>query len=630
MKKIIILFLFLFISLAYSAASLRVFEINETQKISLGLNAEDPDSDRLAYTFSNPLDKNGEWQTTYGDAGEYAAAITVSDGTESASENITIIVHRKEETPSIDLVSPQDGIVSINEGEIIKFEAMASDLNNDSLSYKWIVDGQDISEKEEMTFETDYGDSGNYKVELIVSDGTESSTKEWDIEVKDVDLNALLNAIKDVELLETEVAGLELPDFGKYGLKYAISEPIGNDNKWETDYGDSGEYTVSVGAEGNGFSGEKDVKVTVRNKDRKPEIAGLKDISVNENEEVRIAVDAKDPDGESISLSAENIPEGASFEGSIFIWTPSYDFVKKNGPLDYVLDKFRIFGGSVDVIFKASSNALSDEKKVRITVNDANRPFVLEEIENIEVNEGEEIAIDPKYTDPDNDKVSFSYSGFMEGTKKKTGFDDAGIYFVKIIATDGVHSETRFLEVKVNDVNRKPLFNKIEETFEIKEGEELTIVLSGKDQDNDKLIFSADNLPIGAELKWGTFSWAPGFDAANGTEKEFIVDFVVSDGEDVDTKKVKIVVGNVNQAPKIISASNTLIAVKGAPIVFDVNAADEDGDKLTYDWDFGFFDKYRGESKHQRVFASKAKKTVKVTVSDGIEKVSKVWNVEVV
>ena len=145
MRKIIILFLFLFISLAYSAASLRVFEIDETQKISLGLKTEDPDSDNLVYTFSKPLDKNGEWQTSYGDAGEYAATITVSDGTESTSENITIIVHRKEEKPSINLVSPQDESVSIDAGKEIKFEAKASDLNNDNLSYKWAVDGQEVS-----------------------------------------------------------------------------------------------------------------------------------------------------------------------------------------------------------------------------------------------------------------------------------------------------------------------------------------------------------------------------------------------------------------------------------------------------------------------------------------------------
>src|SRR3989338_2566256 len=98
-KRILLtlLILTLFFSLVYSAASLKVFEINETEKISLGLQAEDPDAEKLTYTFSKPLDKNGEWQTNYGDAGEYEATITVSDREVSTSENILIKVNRKEE-----------------------------------------------------------------------------------------------------------------------------------------------------------------------------------------------------------------------------------------------------------------------------------------------------------------------------------------------------------------------------------------------------------------------------------------------------------------------------------------------------------------------------------------------------
>jgi len=79
MKKIMMLFLVLFISYIYSASSLKVFEIEETEKLSLGLDTEDPDADELVYIFTEPLNENGEWQTTYGDEGEYTATITVSE-----------------------------------------------------------------------------------------------------------------------------------------------------------------------------------------------------------------------------------------------------------------------------------------------------------------------------------------------------------------------------------------------------------------------------------------------------------------------------------------------------------------------------------------------------------------------
>src|SRR3989338_3573420 len=109
MKKRIILFLIMFVSLIYPAYSLKVFEINETEKLSIGLEAEDPDADKLTYTFTEPLDKKGEWQTNYGDAGEYKTIISVSDGVNEASEEVLIIVHKKEEKPVIGSFIPKEG-----------------------------------------------------------------------------------------------------------------------------------------------------------------------------------------------------------------------------------------------------------------------------------------------------------------------------------------------------------------------------------------------------------------------------------------------------------------------------------------------------------------------------------------
>lgn len=630
MRKIIILVLFLFFSLIYSASSLKIFEINETGKMSLGLKVEDPDADMLDYAFSEPLNEDGEWQTTYGDAGEYEATITVSDGNEIISENILIIVNRKEEKPSIEKASPEETEISIDEGESVKFGASAYDLNKDALEYNWMVDGQSISQKEEMVFETNYADAGQYKVLFIASDGISNASREWIVEVKDVNLDDLLDKIKDVEIFETETAKLNLPDFNVYGLEYSISDPIGQDNIWETGYDDAGEYDVKIKVEGNGFEGKKDIGLVVKNKDRAPKILELGNFAVNENEEIKIEVKVSDPDNDKIMVSAEDLPEGASFEDLIFTWTPGHDFVGKNSVFDYLLDKFRMLSRSIEVVFKVQSNELSDEEKVKITVKDMNRPFVLEKIKNIEVNEGEEIVISQKYTNPDNNKVSFSYSGFMDSSRKRTDFDDSGLYIVKVVATDGISSQTQFVNIKVNDANRKPSFAKIKDSFKVLEGEELKFALNAEDEDNDAISFFASNLPDGAELKDNLFVWKPQFDVVNGTEKEFAIDFIAFDGKDEDQKKIKIYVGNVNQAPKIISASNTLIAVKGKPILFEINAVDIDNDELTYGWDFGFFDKFKGKNTHQRIFTTKGKKTVEVTVSDGIESVSKAWEVEVV
>ena len=607
---------------------MKTFDIEETEKLSLGLETEDADVDALTYTFTEPLDENGEWQTTYGDAGEYESIITVSDGVNEASEEILITVNRKEAEPVIDNFLPKEDFLTIDEGSSIKFKVEASDLNDDVLKYEWKVNDEVVSENEEFVFETSYQDAGEYKINIVINDGVSDVSREWNVNVGDINFNDILEQINDITILETEKASLEIPDFGRYGLSYSISDPIGNDNVWETGYDDAGNYIVMVLVEGKGFEGEKEVNVMVKNKDRAPKMVGLNNAKMKENEQFSIAIEVVDPDNDNIIFSVENIPQNAKLEENIFTFTPGYDFVQKNNIFDYVLDKFKILSRSVNVGFVAQSNELIDKKNIKITVKDANRPFVLEGIDDMEINEGEQIVIDPRYNDPDNDRVSFSYSGFMNRNKKKLDFDDAGEYVVKVVATDGYFTQTKLITVKVNDVNRKLSFNKIE-NLEVSEDDEVRIELSASDSDNDAVGFSAENLPNGAKLKGNFFVWKPGL-IVNGTKKEFSVDFTASDGTDEVKQKVKITVLNVNQAPKIIDYSGNLIVLKDEPVLFEINAVDADGDKLSYSWNFGFFSKFEGENKHQRIFTTTGSKEVEVVVSDGLESVSKVWNVEVV
>ena len=266
---------------------------------------------------------------------------------------------------------------------------------------------------------TGYEDAGVYVIDVVIRDGIFNISKKWNIKVNDVELDSLLEQIKDVAVIETETASLDLPDFEQYGLSYSISEPIGNDNEWETGYDDAGEYEVIISVEGKDFEEEEEIKVIVDNKDRPPKFVGLRDTFVKENEVLNINLEAIDPDNDEVFFSVENIPKGANLDENVFTWTPGYDFVQKNGVFDYVLDKFRLLGRNINVIFIARSGGLSDKKTVKIVVKDVNQPFVLEGLEDIEVDEGEEIVIEPKYNDPDNDLVSFSYSGFMDRNKKK-------------------------------------------------------------------------------------------------------------------------------------------------------------------------------------------------------------------
>jgi hypothetical protein len=631
LKKITLAFILVFFLLIFSVNSLTTFFYNETDLVSLQPQATDPDAQKLIYTYSKPLNKEGEWQTTYGDAGEYVVTITVSDGELSTSQDVLIVVNKKEVPPNIDSFKPKEEDIYIDEGKTIKFSVKGSDLNKDELSYIWFLNDEEVAEGREFVFSPDYSEAGDYVVKVVLSDGMHDVSKEWNLVVNDVDLHSLLDSIKDVEVNETEAVRLELPDFKKYGLSYKISEPVGDDNYWLTDYNSQGEYLVTVDVQGKGFSGSKDVDVLVKNKDRPPEFEIQSLYFVKENEDLIIELNATDPDGEKISFSADNMPEGSSLNDGVFEWKPGYDVVKRESAFDNVLEKFHLLTKSFTVTFIAKTKEGEAKKDVKIVVKDNNRPFVIEDFEDIEVKEGDVVKIEPKYSDPDNDKVSFTYSGWMDRDIYRTTYGDAGEYYVKVTGTDGYHTDYKFVKIIVEKSNREPVFTPLGD-FYVNENEILKIDLIATDPDNDEIEFSGVDLPSGSILEGNVFTWQPDFDFVSKEEgeKSIVVSFIASDGEAYVVQNSTITVYDKNRPPEIIEVSGDDIANVNEPFIMWVNAEDKDGDELTYEWVFGRFESYEATPVMERTFTSKGDKKVRVIVSDGLEFVEYEWDIKVV
>ncbi|MBI3034691.1 hypothetical protein HYY71_00055 [Candidatus Woesearchaeota archaeon] len=603
MNKRAAIFLTIFLMLPYIASSI-TFEIQETEKISLKPNATDPDADTLVITYAKPLNESGEWQTNYGDAGSYKSTIAVSDGINADSKEVLIIVKKREESPKIDSSAPVEYDLGINEGQSINFSVLASDLNKDILSYEWLVDGQRAAYGPDFSYQTTYYSAGTHRISAVVSDGTSTAGKEWQVNVANVDVESILNEVEDVSVNENEAVKLKIPDFEKYGLAYSISEPIGSKNEWKTGYQDSGAYQIEIRAEGKGFSAYKIVRVVVNDVDRAPVFESLDNIVASENEEIKIALNADDPDGDLVAYSADKIPEGARLEGNVFTWKTNYDTVKKEGFVDRVVDKFRVLSKSFYIQFTASSKGKKVVQNIIITVKDVNRAPVLEYMEPISINEGALLKIAPKAFDLDGDKIKLSYSGFMDKESYQSKFGDAGTYYAKVTASDGLLEESKFVQISIQHVNRAPLFGKIEDT-RAKEGDNIAVLLNAHDPDNDEINYSIDNPPKNYSLKGNVFLWIPGYDAANKKEtKKFDFVFAASDGKEVTRQVAKIEVSDKNRAPRILNATKSVSAKVNKPVLMLVKAVDDDGDELAYEWDFGFLEKYKATAAHQRTFTS--------------------------
>ncbi len=630
MNKNIMLLLIIFLFLSSIVYSVKTFVIQETDKLSLGINATDPDADRLTINYSFPLNNEGEWQTGYGDAGTYNPTITVSDGATSASEGISIIVNKKEEPPVIDSFAPVEESLKISEGQSLDFKVSASDLNNDKLGYEWLLDGSKTKDGADYTYDAGYNDAGAHKISVRVSDGATTISREWELDVEDVDVQELLNGIKDIVVDENDIARLELPDFQGYGLAYSISGPLGDKNEWKTSYEDAGDYNIAVNVQGRGFAGNKSVKISVNDVDRPPVFEKISDKVINENEELAVTLNAQDPDGDNVTYSAGSLPEGAKLDGNVFTWRPSYDTVKKEGLVNIVLDKFRILSNSFSIQFDAVSKGKKAVQTAVITVRDVNRPPAIEDLEPIIVNEGGTVRIVPNAYDLDGDRVSLSYSGFISSDTYESSYGDAGTYHVKVTASDGLLETSKFVQIIITHIDRQPIFKKIND-INAQEGDGIAILLDAYDPDGDKIEYSIDNPPEGSSLKGNAFLWTPGYSLAGKKEtKKFDLVFVANDGLSEVRQTAKVMVSDKNRAPKIIDSSKNVVAKVNEPVLMFVKAVDEDGDGLAYTWDFGLLEKYKATAAHQRIFTSRGTKSVKVIVSDGIDETEQVINVNVV
>lgn len=259
-----------------------VIVVQETELISLIPKAEDPDKDTsLVFTFTSPLDDNGKWQTTYGDAGEYTITVTASDGELTTTKDVLIIVNKKEEAPTIDISKPIETGLVIDETQAIDFSVAASDLNKDVLSYAWKLDGADAGAESTYSYETTYEDAGTHTVKVEVSDGISSTSKIWSVDVQNVNRKPVLEAIDDITAKETDkitITALAADD-DKEPITYSISDEgfAQEDNvfTWQTDYDSAGAYEVTVSAsDGKDFT-EQTFRVNVENVNRPPVITDI-------------------------------------------------------------------------------------------------------------------------------------------------------------------------------------------------------------------------------------------------------------------------------------------------------------------------------------------------------------------
>ncbi|MCK4259667.1 MAG: tandem-95 repeat protein [Halanaerobiales bacterium] len=300
-----------------------------------------------------------------------------------------------------------------------------------------------------------------------------------------------------------------------------------------------------------------------------PHIYSPGDKVVNEDEELSFVLRASDPDGDMLYYSAEgDFAEQFDPDTHTFTWTPTYDHA-----------------GVYSITFEVSDGQVVETDTITITVNNVNRPPVLEHIGTVTTNETQNLNFEVLGSDPDGDALIYTAEGdFAEQFDQSSRtfnwtptYDDSGNYSLTIIVTDGDLSVSENVTIEVKNVNRTPVMDYVGNKT-LNETEQLTFSITASDPDGDNLIFTAQGQEIDRfDSETQVFDWQTGyFDAG-----VYSITFVADDGDLTATESIIITVNNVDRPP-VLEVVGDKVVDEYSLLTFRLRATDEDGEEITY------------------------------------------------
>ena len=383
----------------------------ETQNVP----AYDADDDVLTISYSSLLNVNGRWQTDNSDAGEYTVVGTVSDGIDTTNVNIVITVVEENHAPlatdihftvtegdKIDVDTKQLSSILSYQNYVIRTGFMQSDV-----IYMFDRDGDTLKVSYDSllnrngVWQTSEGDAGVYTVVATVTDGKAITEADITITVKSTEVENICPVVsaEDITVTEGDLAQAvyTATDADGDSLSVSFSDLFNSNGQWQTEVGDAGEYSVVVTVSDGECEANDTFKVIV------------------EEEE------CTDSDNDGICDEDECTD------------------LNQNGICD--------------------EDECTDSDKDGICDEDENNAPVLDDVSDVEVDEGEIVNVCPSATDADRDSLTYTYEGTPGGSFDANGcwtwdttYHDAGEYDVEVTVSDGQDSDSDSFTVEVNNI----------------------------------------------------------------------------------------------------------------------------------------------------------------------------------
>ena len=450
----------------------------EGDVVSLDANATDADGDTLFYSCSTGLPNGLAIDSSTGvisgtlsstSAGNYNTILTVSDGTDNASDPFTWTIANTNAAPifSTDITDRSSA-----EGDVVSLAPAATDADGDTLAYSalGLPGGISINPTTGAISGTlNATSSGVHNVVITVSDGSDTDTDPFIWTVANTNQPPIFSAdlpdrtdgegdIVSIDASATDGDGDTL-SYSALGLPSGIAiNAITGAITGTLSTTSSGVHNITVTVS-DGVDTDTDTFTwTVSNANQPPVFTtDLGDRTDAEGAVVNLQATATDPDGDTLIYEASGLPAGISINGATGAITGTIDFSAAAGSPHAVTVTVRD-GTSVD-----------DTDTFSWTVTNTNQaPVFSTDLLDQGAAEGGSVSLDADATDGDGDTLTYSASGLPGGLSidSATGiisgtlaFGTAGIRPITVTVSDGLLTDTDGFTLTVSATSTALLFD---------------------------------------------------------------------------------------------------------------------------------------------------------------------------
>ncbi|GEM_PF-358006 len=314
-----------------------------------------------------------------------------------------------------------------------------------------------------------------------------------------------------------------------------------------------------------------------------PVLDAIADQTSDPNDAVNInVVSATDPEGDNISFSAINLPQGLIIDansGAI------------SGTITAAPATYQVSIIATDDGIPAESDTVTFDWIINVPPNQA--PMIAA-VPNQANEVGEVISLSVSATDPEGDVILFNATnlptglsiGALSGEISGTIAAPVGTFNVMIVATDNgspSESDTLYFDwVVTNPANQAPSVAGIA-TQTNEEGEVVSLQVNASDPEGDNLTYAATGLPAGLSMNISTGEISGTITAGAAL---FGVSVTVTDdgtpNQDSTITFDWLVTSPPNQAPTIATIADQVNDEGETILTLQVSASDPEGDNLTY------------------------------------------------